>query len=253
MFSMCGVVLNFVGATMTQQNSHGQAIPLAELAFRILILPPIPRGAHLVGPDWHARRLVELWQVTESDVLLADAFRLLDVNAVAGAILRGTVELKHEGDPRYWTFPTLEKLLPELRELAWQRMLAGSLLVEGISIRGKRHRSVLPTELPRLTPDWELSRLTQGGRDEFIEVRIQRAPDEPPAKKTWREKPSNAQVESALADIAKGYPAGAQPAADEVLDKIRKRLGPEVTRSQVRAALKKSVLHGRRGYRSTKT
>jgi hypothetical protein len=81
--------------------------------------------------------------VAENDhVLLAEAFRLLDADAVAGAVLRGTVELEREGDPRYWTFPTLEELLPALRELAWQRVLAGNLLVEGIEgIRGKRHRS----------------------------------------------------------------------------------------------------------------
>ena len=124
-----------------------EAIPLAELALRILILPPISRGMHFAGPncgpEQHARRLVKLWQVAENDhVLLAEAFRLLDADAVADAVLRGTVELEREGDPRYWTFPTLEELLPALRELAWQRVLAGNLLVEGIEgIRGKRHRS----------------------------------------------------------------------------------------------------------------
>jgi len=236
-----------------------EAISLAELAHRILILPPISRGTHFAGPncgpEQHARRLVELWLVPESDhVLLAEAFRLLDVNAVADAILRSMVELEREGDPRYWTFPTLEELLPKLRELAWQRMLSASLVVEGIKgIRGKRHRSVLPAELPRLTPDWELSRLTQGDRDEFIEVRVQRTSAKPPVKKAWRNKPSNADVRSALAEIAKGYPPDARPAEKEILRKVRDhRLGSGATRSQVRAALKTSSLHGRRGHRSTK-
>jgi hypothetical protein len=236
-----------------------EAIPLAELALRVLVLPPISGGTHFAGPncgpEQHARRLVQLWQVAESDhVLLAEAFRLLDVNAVTGAISRGMVELERESNSRYWTFPTLEELLPALRELAWQRMLAGDLLVEGIKgIRGKRHRSVLLAELPRLSPKWELSRLTQGGRDEFIEVRVQRTPAEL-LKKAWREKPSDTDVRSALADVAKSYSPGARPAEKEILGKVRDhRLGSGATREQVRDALKTSPLHGRRGYRGSKT
>ena len=88
-----------------QQRRDKNAIPQAELALRILVLPPISRGTHIVGPDCgptqHARRLVELWQVAEHDpVSLAEAFRLLDVTAVEGAILRSMSELEHEGDPR---------------------------------------------------------------------------------------------------------------------------------------------------------
>jgi hypothetical protein len=235
-----------------------EAIPLAELALRVLVLPPISRGTHFAGPncgpEQHARRLVELWQVAEDDhVLLAEAFRLLDVNTVAAAILRGMVD-EREGDSRYWTFPTLEELLPELRKVAWQCMLAGSLLVEGIKgIRGKRHRSVLPAELPRLSPEWELSRLAQDGRDEFIEVRVQRTPAELP-KKAWRNKPSDANVRLALADVEKLYPLDARPPEKEILGKVRDhRLGSGATREQVRDELKTSRLRGRRGYRGTKT
>ena len=111
---------------------------------------------------------------------------------------------------------------------------------------------LLPAELPRLTPDWKLSRLTQGGRDELIEVRVRCAPAEAPVKKAWREKPSIADVKLALGEIAKSYPPDAQPAEREIVGKVKDRLGPEVTRDQVRKALKTSPLRGRRGYRSTK-
>jgi hypothetical protein len=187
-------------------------------------------------------------------VPLVQAFRLLDVPAVAGAVLRGMVELEQEGNPRYWTFPTLEELLPELRELAWQRMLASSLLVEGIKgIRGKRYRSLLPAELPRLAPDWELSRLTRDGRDEFIDVRVRHAPAAP-VKRAWRESPSRGALKNAAEDVAQRYPHGAKPSFKEFWGALKKLI-PGVTRTDAQTALKDYApqLRGRRGYRSTKS
>src|SRR5262249_58306496 len=172
------------------------SLPLAELEFRIALLPAISRGAHLAGPTLHARRLVELWKVDDNDdVPLAQAFRLLDTEAVAGAILRTVMAGEYPGDRRHWIFPPLADLLPELQELAWQAMLDGALLVEAIKgVRGTRPRVVLLAELPRLRPDWRLSRLVRvgcdgcdgeigrGGRDEFIDVRVRRPPAEPVKK-----------------------------------------------------------------------
>lgn len=67
-------------------------LPWTELGFNILLLPPISRGAHLDGPLLHAQRLVELWQLdSNDDIPLAQAFRLLDVETIAGAILRTLV------------------------------------------------------------------------------------------------------------------------------------------------------------------
>ena len=40
---------------------------LAELEFRIALLPPISRGTHLDGPHLHARRLVEMWKIASDD------------------------------------------------------------------------------------------------------------------------------------------------------------------------------------------
>jgi hypothetical protein len=132
-------------------------------------------------------------------------------------------------------------------------MLTGSLLVEGIKgIRGKRHRSVLLAELPRLTPDWELSRLTQGGRDEFIEVRVQRASAET-MKKAWREKPSPTTLKDATETIAKGFPRGTRLSFKEFWIAMD-GLIPGVTRADARKAMKDYApqLCGRRGYRSIK-
>jgi hypothetical protein len=134
-------------------------LPLAELE-SIALLPPISRGAHLGGPPLHARRLIDIWQVADGDdVPLAQAFRLLDEGAIAGAILRTlhAGDREYSGDPRHWIFPPFADLLPELRGLSWQLMLDGALQVEGVrGARGKRRRAILPAELPRLAPDWNL-------------------------------------------------------------------------------------------------
>jgi hypothetical protein len=232
-----------------------EAIPLAELALRILILPPISRGAHLAGPKLHVQRLLDLWRVADGDAVpLVEAFRLVDdVEAITAAILRSAIAHECTGDPRYWAFASLEQMLPELRELTWHRMLAGALLVEGIKgIRGKRHRAVLPAELPRLKPDWELSRLTCGENDEFIDVRVRHAPAEP-VKKTWRNKPSDKDVAATMKQVAADYPSGAQPSVKEIWFELEYQLTEEVTRKQVREAIKNHApqLRGRRGHRST--
>jgi hypothetical protein len=248
---------------MRQRRDKGQVmaelLPLAELEFRIVLLPPISRGAHLGGPALHARRLVKLWKVDgDDDLPLAQAFRLLNAEAVERAIMRSLVALEYPGDQRHWVFPRLETLLPNLREASWQEMLAGTLLTEGKKdARTKQHRTVLPPELARLTPDWELSRLTRGCADEFIDVRVRREPAEP-AKKNWREHPSKEKVEAAMQDIAKEYPPAhkysqdtRRPSLDEILGKLKDRLG-DVTRKQARDALTEVAPHlgGRRGYRS---
>jgi hypothetical protein len=230
-------------------------LPLFELELRIALLPPISRGA-FDGPLLHARQLIEIWRVADGDdVPLAQAFRLGDEETVARTILRALYmsDKEYPSDGRHWHFPDLMDLLPELYEATWQLMLDGVLEVEGIKgVRGNRHRTILPAELPRLTPDWGLSRFTRGASDEFIDVRVRRQPDEP-IKKAWREgKPSREDVENEVLDITKGYPAGAQSEA-EIRRALKKRLGPAVTREQSRDALEKHALKGRPGRRWPKS
>lgn len=228
-----------------------ELLPWAELEFRIALLPPVSRGIFR-GPWLHAARLIDLWKVDEvDDVPLAQAFRLLDETTVAGVILRTLVAEEHSGDERHWHFPSLNDLLPELRGLSWQAMLNGTLPVEAIKgVRGKRYRAVPPVELPRLRPDWELSRLIVGTRDEFIDVRVRRIAAEP-IKKAWRKKPANRDVEAAMVEIAKIYPPGARPGEAEIWAKLKGCLG-DVTREQARNTLAKRAPHlqGQRGYRS---
>lgn len=122
-------------------------------------------------------------------------------------------------------------------------------------MRGKRRRAVLVTELPRLTPDWQLSRLCLGARDEFIDVRVRRAPAEP-VKKAWREQqPDESKLKGAMEKIAQGYPPGARPSFSEIWAGLKAELNQEdLPRRTAEDALKNYAPHlrGRRGIRSSK-
>jgi hypothetical protein len=173
-----------------------EALPLAEIELQILLMPPISGGAHLGGPTLHAERLVALWAVDDGDdVPLSDAFRLLDVPSVAGVLLRATVE---RGDARYWPFPSLMELLAPLREVAWQEILAGRLVVV------PRGRRALPAaELPGFVPDWQHSLLTRPRADRvYAGVRVGRLPPaaEPQPKLSLKE------IKDALSEILKAEP-----------------------------------------------
>ena len=229
---------------------------LIDLETTILLLPTISRGAHLDGPILHAQNLIELWKLdSPSDAVpLTLAFRLLDVEAVARAVYRAAAAKDYSSRPWDWDLPGAEALLSELRAIVWAAMLAGTLITEAIKgVRGNRYRVVLLAELPRLTPDWELSRLTLDGRDEFIEVRIRHAPAEP-VKKTWRKPVTEAELKEAAEKVARTYPAGAHPSFREFWDKLKKDL-PRATRNDAHNALTNYApqLRGRRGYRSTRS
>jgi hypothetical protein len=209
---------------------------VVELEFRIALLPPILRGSPFGGPVLYARQLVELWGSPDGEVPLAEAFRLLDVDAVAGVILRATTEYD-QGDLRYWHFPPFADLLPQLRAQAWQEILAGKLVLEGLKgLTGRRHHALAPALLPRLTPDWDLSRLTRDGRDEYTDVRVRR-PAAEPVKATWRERIPEKALENAMQDIARTYEGRPRPRFKDVLKEMRDRLGSDLPRDVVRNAL----------------
>jgi hypothetical protein len=214
-----------------------------EIEFRIALLPPISRGAHLAGPQLHAERLIEIWKA-DSEVPLGEAFRLLDVETVERVILRTVVAGDYdEGDPRHWHFPPFSNLLPSLREAAWQEILAGTFVLEAIKgITGRRYRPLVPALLPRLAPDWELSRLTRDGRDEYIEVRVRPMPaaDIP---WPWRQKkPSRDELKDAVEDAAEAYSSEDPPLFDEFWAAVKIR-APRTTQIQMRKALKEQVPH----------
>jgi hypothetical protein len=210
-----------------------------EIELRIALLPPISRGAHLAGPQLHAERLVALWEA-DGAVALGEAFRLLDVEAVAG-VLRTVVAGDYDsGDPRHWHFPPFADLLPELREAAWQEALAGRLVLEAIKgITGRRHQPLVPALLPRLIPDWVLSRLTRDGRDEYIDVRVRPMPATA-IPRPWQEKPSRDELKDAVEDAAEAYSSEDPPLFDEFWAAVKIR-APGTTQIQMRKALKEQV------------
>jgi hypothetical protein len=207
----------------------------AGLEFRIALLPPISRGVHLDGPRLHAERLIEAW-AADGEVALGQAFRLLDVETVAGVILRTVTANEYEGDPRHWHFPPLADLLPPLREQAWQEILAGRLMLKAIKgERGKQYRTLAPAELVRLTPDWEVARLTRDGRDEHVDTRVRRRPA---IKPTWRrDRIPGADLEGAMEEIASAHEGRTPPYFDDVLKELRRRFGEDLPRDTVRGIL----------------
>jgi len=224
---------------------------VAEIELRIALLSPISRDAHLAGPQLHAERLIELWRSPDGDVALTEAFRLLDVDAVAGVIWRTVTANEYRGDSRHWIFPPLVDLLPPLRALAWEEALAGRLVLEGVKgLTGRRHHPLAPALLPRLTPDWDLSRLTRDGRDEYIEVRVRSMPatDIP---RPWQKKPSRDELKDAVEDAAEAYSSEDPPSFDEFWAVVKIR-APGTTQIQMRKALKEQVphLHRTRGQRA---
>jgi hypothetical protein len=213
------------------------SLPLAEVEARLMLLPPISRGTHLRGPTLYAERLVELWRASD-DVALSEAFRLLDASSVAGVLLRAVVNddpSPRSADRRYWKFPALTELLPALREQAWKGMLAGRFMVEGIpGERGKQHRPLSPSELPRLSPDWQLSRLIRDGCDAYVEVRVSDPPPVAPVKR-WRKPPPQKDIKDALLAILKTAPT---LSGENLEDALCERLGEGMTRQKARAAIK---------------
>jgi hypothetical protein len=251
-----------------------QPILFAELELRIALLPPVSRSSHLGGPAIHAERLVELWKIEAGeDVPLEQAFRLLDAEAVAGAILR-TTAARNAGieawtaenlaklwddadngdgeeepakdfpsDSRYWPLPPLNDLLPELQELCWEALLDGAWRLEGLKTArdkvSKTPRLISLFELPRLRPDWGLSRLCRGELDEYVDARVRRAPVEPvvgkPAPKSDLKA---ADLKAAILKIAQDYPPGVRrPTFEEIKAALEAHFGSELIRQQARDAL----------------
>jgi hypothetical protein len=209
----------------------------------------------------------------DDDVPLSQAFRLLDVEAVARAISRTALisDNDYPNDPIHWPLPPLNDLLPELHDAVWQALLDSELQIEAIPYeRGKTGKipCVIPSiELARLSPDWKLSRLCRGDLDEFVEARVRRAPadtpvetsteppvePEPPAETSdeapRRQRPSRAQLKAAMEEIAQGYPKDAHPPPFKEIEAALKIRHPGATRSQLREVVAKHApqLHGERG------
>jgi hypothetical protein len=215
----------------------------AEIELRIALLPPISRGAHLAGPRLHAERRVELWKA-DGEVALAEVFRLLDVETVAGVILRTVTANEYEGDPRHWHFPPFIDLLPPLRAAAWQALLDGRLVLMGVKgITGRRHQPLAPALLPRLTPDWELSRLMRAGQDAWFEVRVRPIPaiDIP---RPWQPKPAPEAIEFAAKEIAEAHPPpDGQLSFANFWAALKAKAGVGVSKRQALAALNTYAPH----------
>ena len=207
-----------------------------DLEFLTLLLPRllrVSRAAHLAGAALHARALIDLWRLDgEADTIpLTLAFRLLDdVETVEGAIARAAEEDGFPGGADTWGIPNAWTLLIGLRVCCWQAICDGTLQVEAIKgLRGTKRRPVPPAELQGLVPDFILSRLLRNGRDEFVDVRVRRAPP----------KPTQAAIRAAVGKIARRYrlPGARHPSLAEFREQLSAELGIDVPKQMAQAAL----------------
>jgi hypothetical protein len=206
-------------------------LDLFRLGLALDALPPSPR---YIDPHRVAQRLsgflTEWWQAEGDGVSLAEAFRLLPTETVTGVVLRALAEIEGT-DPRYWSLPALDTLLPLLRVAVWQQAIDSQLLLEAVPANGSRHRALSPLDLPFLIPDFLDSRLLHNGRAVYAEVRVRQSPA--PVKR-WREEPSPADIKNALELLTKpSMTGGALETA------LYNHFDGRVTRDTVRAAIKK--------------
>ena len=206
---------------------------LFRLGLALDALPPSPRN---IDPLNIAQRLsgflTEWWQVGDDGVSLAEAFRLLPTETVTGVVLRALAEIEGT-DPRYWSLPALDTLLPKLQVAVWQQAVDARLLLEAVPANGSRHRALSALDLPFLVPDFSDSRLLHDGRVVYAEVRVRQSPA--PVKR-WREEPSSADIEGALINILSTKPDMTGGALETAL---YNHFDGKVTRETVRAVIKK--------------
>jgi hypothetical protein len=206
---------------------------LFRLGLALDALPPSPR---YIAPLRVAQRLSELmtewWQAGTDPVSLAEAFRLLSTETVTGVVQRALVEIEAT-DPRYWSLPALDTLLPPLRVAVWQELIAGGrLLLEAIPANGSRHRALSSLDLPCFVPDFSCSRLLHDGRVVYDEARVRQLPA--PVKR-WREQPPADEIRVALENILSTEPDMTGGALETAL---YNRFDGKVTRDVVRATIK---------------
>jgi hypothetical protein len=188
-------------------------------------LPPSPR---YIAPHRVAQRLsflTEWWQAGGDAVSLAEAFRLLPTETVTGVVLRALAEIEAT-DPRYWSLPALDTLLPLLRVAAWQELIAN----------GSRHRMLSPLDLPWLIPDFSCSRLLHDGRVVYDEARVRQSPA--PVER-WRERQPADEIKVALENILSTNP---DMTGGELETKLYNHFGGKMPRRALRDAIKKYAL-----------
>ena len=244
---MRGVEWQNLDAAKIQQKDRGRGRAWRRDRIPHRAAAAISRGEHLAGPRLRAERLIaDVWKA-EGEVALGEAFRLLDVETVAGVILRATIERDERDDcrrdPRHWHFPPFPDLLPPLREAAWQEILAGKIVLEAVKgVAGRRHQPLPPALLPRLTPDWELARLIRDGRDEYIDVRARPMPATDIPRPWQQKKPSRDELKDAVEDAAEAYSSENPPPFNEFWAAVKIRASG-TTQIQMRKALKEQVPH----------
>jgi hypothetical protein len=203
-----------------------------------LALDALPPSSRCITPLRVAQRLSEFltewWQAGDDGVSLAQAFRLLPTETITGVVLRALAEIEAT-DPRYWSLPALDTLLPLLRVAAWQELIAGRLLLEATPANGSRHRGLSPLDLPWFIPDFSCSRLLHDGRVVYDEVRARQSPAPAPVER-WRERQPADEIKAALENILSTNP---DMTGGELETKLYNHFDGKVPRKAVRDVIKK--------------
>jgi hypothetical protein len=200
-----------------------------------LALDALPPSSRCITPHTVAQRLseflIEWWQVGGDGVSLIQAFRLLPTKTVTSVVLRALAEIEAT-DPRYWSLPALDTLLPLLQVAAWQEAIAGRFLLEAVPVNGSRHRALSSLDLPWLIPDFSCSRLLHAGRVVYVEVRVRQSPI--PVER-WRERQPADEIKVALKNILSTNP---DITGGKLETELYNHFSGKVTRAAVRNAIK---------------
>jgi hypothetical protein len=196
----------------------------------------IPLGIHAAtAAKAYAAELYALYASAGPEPL-NDAYRLLDVDNLAAAVL--SLLGLADASGQFYRLPGWYRLQSRLQKLTWDLMLCERLVVTGISadnpVKGKRF-AIPADRLRLLEPDWKKATLQAHGRVHVCDVMVDRPALT--AQKPVRQEVSEAELRRRIQNIVEKWPPDKAPPSGNQFQAL---VDPErtVARDRIRAARK---------------